>query len=94
VKPHKFLIIAVIWEIVLVLNLINIPAVLDAFGIAYPGLQGFGLAIGLSLATLFSVEALKYLLRNNFRLRRNSLPFIPIEGQIHPPRIRLARQTA
>lgn len=78
VKPHKFLIIAVIWEIALVLSLINIPAVLDAFGIAYPRLPGFGLAIGLSLATLFSVEVLKYLLRSNFRLSRNSYPFIPI----------------
>ena len=49
VKPHKFLIIAVIWEIVLMLSLTNIPAVLEAFGIAYPGLQGFGLTICLSL---------------------------------------------
>jgi Ca2+-transporting ATPase len=78
VKPHKFLIIAVIWEIVLVLSLISVPAVLDAFGITYPGLKTFGLAIGLSLTTLFSVETLKYLLRNNFRLRRNSLPIIPV----------------
>ncbi len=75
VRPHKFLIIAVIWELVLVLGLINIPAVVDAFGIAYPSVQGFGLAIGLSLATLCSVETLKYLLRNNFRLVRRILPF-------------------
>jgi len=67
VKPHKFLILAVVWETALVLSLVNLRPVLDAFGIVQPTLQDFGLAMGLALVTLFSIEFLKYLLRNSLR---------------------------
>jgi len=65
VKPHKLLVVAVAWEIVLALGLISLPVVRDAFGIAYPIPAVFELAVGLALVTLFSVEILKYLLRRN-----------------------------
>ena len=65
VRPHKLLVLAVIWEIVLALGLMMVPAVQNAFGIVYPNANGFELAIALTLVTLFSIELLKYLLRRN-----------------------------
>ena len=73
VKPHKFLILAVVWESALVLSLINVPAVLDAFGITHPNTLVFELTIAFALITLLSVELLKYLLRNGFGSTRTIL---------------------
>lgn len=67
VKPHKLLVIAVLWEIVLALILLNVPAVLDAFGIAHPTMLLLGMAVGFGLIVLVSVEVMKHFLRTNSR---------------------------
>ena len=76
VKPHKLLVLATIWEIVLALGLMMVPAVQNAFGIVYPNTNGFVLAIVLSLVTLISVELLKYLLRRNSRMNQTPVQSI------------------
>jgi len=62
VRPHKFLLLATLWEALLILALINIPVAQQAFGIASIGLFEAGIIAGLSLTTLLSVEITKRLL--------------------------------
>jgi len=76
VKPHKLLVLATIWEIVLALGLMMVPAVQNAFGIVYPNTNGFVLAIVLTLVTLISIELLKYLLRRNSRMNQTPVQSI------------------
>jgi len=63
VRPHKFLVLAVLWEALLILALINIPMAQQAFGIAPIGLFEAGLIAGLCLITLLSIEVTKRLLQ-------------------------------
>jgi len=76
VKPHKLLVLATIWEIVLALGLMMVPAVQNAFGIVYHNTNGFVLAIVLTLVTLISIELLKYLLRRNSRMNQTPVQSI------------------
>ena len=61
VKPHKFLLLTVLWEAILILALINIPATQQALGIVPIGLYEVGLVSGLSFITLASIEITKRL---------------------------------
>jgi Ca2+-transporting ATPase len=63
VKPHKLLLLAVLWELVLILILVNIPAARQAFGMVSIGVFEVGLIIGTSLIVLLSVEFSKRLLQ-------------------------------
>jgi len=63
VRPHKLLLLAVLWEALLILILISIPVTQQAFGIASIGLFEVGLIAGLCLITLLSIEITKRLLR-------------------------------
>jgi len=63
VRPHKLLLLAVLWEALLILILISIPVTQQAFGIASIGLFEVGLIAGLCLITLLSIEITKHLLR-------------------------------
>ena len=58
-KPHRFLLLAVLWEAILILALVNIPAAQQAFGIVPTGLFEAGLVAGLCLVTLLSIEIMK-----------------------------------
>ncbi|MEW6215354.1 MAG: cation-translocating P-type ATPase, partial [Nitrospirota bacterium] len=69
VSPHKWLILALVWELVLISVLIHIPYVRDAFGISRPSAQDIGMILGFGLFVLASLEALKVILR-----KRPSLP--------------------
>jgi len=62
-RPHKFLVLAVLWEALLILALINIPVAQLAFRIAPIGLFEAGLIAGLCLITLLSIEITKRFLR-------------------------------
>jgi len=62
VKPHKFLLLVVLWEMVLIVILINIPIVREAFGIALIGMFEVGLIIVMCLITFVSIEITKILL--------------------------------
>jgi len=63
VRPHKFLLSAILWETILVLILVNLPAARQAFGIVPVGVFEAGLIIGLCLVVLLSIEITKRLLR-------------------------------
>lgn len=62
VKPHKLLLLTVLWETILILILANIPAARQAFGMVPIGVFEVGLIIGMCLIVLLSVEFTKHLL--------------------------------
>jgi Ca2+-transporting ATPase len=62
-KPHKTLVLAVLWEAILILILVSIPLTREALGIVSPGVFEYMLATALCLVTFFSIELLKRLLR-------------------------------
>jgi Ca2+-transporting ATPase len=62
VRPHKFLIIVILWEALLILIIINIPLVREIFGIAPVGIFEVGLIIGACLILFFSIESSKFIL--------------------------------
>ena len=61
-RPHKWLLIAVGWELALVVLLLQFDSVRKAFGIAMPTLQNVGLILALAFGVLASVELVKALL--------------------------------
>ncbi len=63
VKPHKFLLLTVLWEAILILALINIPAAQQALGLVPIGLYEVELVAGLCFITLASIEITKRLSR-------------------------------
>lgn len=65
VRPHKFLVLTVLWEAILVLVLVNIPPVQVALSIVPAGLFEVGLVSGVSLMTILSIEITKLVLRVN-----------------------------
>ncbi|MBI2830862.1 MAG: cation-translocating P-type ATPase [Chloroflexi bacterium] len=66
--PHRWLLIAIVWELVLVAALVQIPAIRDAFGITIPTLGEIGLIITFGLAVFVLMEAVKALLRKRMAL--------------------------
>jgi len=62
-KPHKFLLLAILWETVLILILANIPSMRQAFGLVLISIFEVGLIIGLCLIVFLSIEITKRLLR-------------------------------
>ncbi|MEM2611136.1 MAG: cation-translocating P-type ATPase [Thermoproteota archaeon] len=64
VRPHKFLLAAIFWEILLLSVLISFPITRQAIGVIELDLESFLIAIGLSVVTLISIEGTKLLLRN------------------------------
>ena len=62
VKPHKFLLIVVLWEMILIIILVNIPIIREAFGITPIGMFEVWLIIVMCLITFFSVELTKSIL--------------------------------
>jgi Ca2+-transporting ATPase len=67
--PHKWLLIAIFWEVVLIVGLMQVPAVRDAFGIAMPSTGDLVSIAGIGLLVLIAMEALKYVLRASRRRR-------------------------
>ena len=63
VRPHKFLLLAVLWEALLILTIINIPVAQQAFEIAAIGMYEAGLIAGLCLVTFLSIEITKHILQ-------------------------------
>jgi len=63
VKPHKILLLTVLWEAILILALVSIPAAQQALRITPVGLYEVGLVFGLCLVTLLSIEITKRLSR-------------------------------
>lgn len=61
--PHKWLIIAIVWEIILIAALIQFPSVRDSFGIIKPSASDLGIILGFGFFVFVSMEAIKAFLR-------------------------------
>jgi Ca2+-transporting ATPase len=61
--PHKWLLMALGWELVLVAVLVQIPAVREAFGINFPTLAELALVSTVGLLVFVLIEATKFVLR-------------------------------
>jgi Ca2+-transporting ATPase len=68
--PHKWLMIALFWELVLVVVLIQIPTVRDAFGINIPSLSDLSLIIAFGIVVFVIIEATKVVLRKKVPVGR------------------------
>jgi Ca2+-transporting ATPase len=70
VPPHKWLLIALAWEIVLIAVLIQIPSVREAFGIMKPSFSDMAIILGFGLAVFGTIEATKVILRKKVTVGR------------------------
>jgi Ca2+-transporting ATPase len=61
--PHKWLLMALGWELVLIAVLVQIPAVREAFGIKVPTLSELALVSAIGLLVFVLIEATKFVLR-------------------------------
>jgi len=62
VRPHKFLLIVVVWEMILIIVLINIPLVREVFGISPIGIFEVVIVIITCAITLIGIEGTKVFL--------------------------------
>jgi Ca2+-transporting ATPase len=70
VPPHKWLVLALIWEIVMVFVLIQFPSVRDAFGIDKPSLAGLQIIFGFGIFVFIAMEVLKAIVRKKMSIPR------------------------
>jgi Ca2+-transporting ATPase len=70
--PHKWLLIALAWEIILVIVLIQIPAVREAFGIMKPSFSDLSIIIAFGVVVFAIIEATKVILRKKMALARRA----------------------
>lgn len=70
VPPHKWLLIALAWEVVLIAVLIQIPSVREAFGIMKPSFSDMAIILGFGLAVFATIEATKVILRKKVTVGR------------------------
>jgi len=71
--PHKWLLLALGWEIILIAILIQFASVRDAFGILKPSASDLGIILGLGVIVFISMEIIKVILRAKMRAR-NKVP--------------------
>jgi Ca2+-transporting ATPase len=57
--PHKWLILAIVWELVLIVVLMQFPAVLDGFGIRMPSAFDLGVILALGVGIAMAIELAK-----------------------------------
>jgi Ca2+-transporting ATPase len=69
VPPHKWLVIALIWELVLITVLIQIPSVRDAFGIIKPSFGDLTIIISFGVIVFVLIEITKVILRRRIIVR-------------------------
>lgn len=65
--PHKWLILAIIWEIALVALLIQFPTLRESFGINLPTMGQIGLIVAFGVVVSFIMEVLKAVIRKKSR---------------------------
>ncbi len=65
VPPHKWLLIALFWEVLLIALIIQLPAVRQAFGITLPSVSDLALISAIGLVVMSLIEATKILLRRH-----------------------------
>ncbi|GAB4388438.1 MAG: cation-translocating P-type ATPase [Thermodesulfovibrionales bacterium] len=62
-RPHKWLVLALVWELILIAVLIRVPAVREAFGVAVPDAYDIALTLGFGLLVLVIMEGIKVVVR-------------------------------
>jgi P-type Ca2+ transporter type 2C len=67
--PHKWLLIAIGWELALIVVLIQFPAVRNAFGIAMPSASDVGIIVALGVGLVIVIEMAKAGFRTTARAR-------------------------
>jgi Ca2+-transporting ATPase len=73
VPPHKWLVLALIWEIVMVFVLIQFPSVRDAFGIDIPSFSSLGLIFGFGIFVFIAMEVLKAIVRRKMTVTQRAI---------------------
>jgi Ca2+-transporting ATPase len=63
-RPHKWLILAIGWELLLIAVLIQFPAVREAFGIGMPTIADLGEVLAIGAFVLAAIELTKAFLRS------------------------------
>ena len=61
--PHKWLLLALLWEFALIAFLVQFPSMRDAFGIIKPTATDLGIIIGFGIVVFISMEVVKAVLR-------------------------------
>lgn len=72
--PHKWLLIAIVWELLLITVLIQFSAIRNAFGILKPSASDIGLILGIGLLVLISMEIVKAIIRAKIQAGRRVNP--------------------
>jgi len=72
--PHKWLVLAIAWELGLIAVLIQFPAVRDAFGIAMPSASDIGMIVGLGVIVAVAIEVAKFVFRTKERASKMAYP--------------------
>jgi Ca2+-transporting ATPase len=67
--PHKWLLIAIAWELALIVVLIQVPAIRDAFGINMPSASDVGMIVALGVGLVIVIEMAKAAFRTTARAR-------------------------
>jgi Ca2+-transporting ATPase len=68
--PHQWLVLALIWELVLIAVLIQLPSVREAFGINKPSASDLGIIIVFGIIVFISMEVVKAVIRSKMTVRR------------------------
>jgi len=68
--PHKWLLIALAWELTLITVLIQLPAVRDAFGILKPSASDLEIILAFGFVVFLSMEVIKAILRKKVPIGR------------------------
>ena len=72
--PHKWLLIAIVWELLLITVLIQFPAIRNAFGILRPSGLDLAIILGIGLLVFISMEVVKAVLRAKLKMGREINP--------------------
>ena len=70
--PHKWLLLAVVWELALITVLIQVPSIRSAFGIIPPSFSDLRIIAAFGLVVFLSMEIVKALLRRQMRMEKRS----------------------
>ena len=62
-RPHKWLLLAILSQVVLIFVLIQFPSVREAFGINKPSYETMEMILGIGVVVFISMEVIKAILR-------------------------------
>src|SRR4030042_1272357 len=77
VPPHRWLILAIIYQLILVSSLIRVPSIRNSFGILMPTLSDLGIIFGFSIFVFLAMEIAKAMLRKRYYKANQNPGFSP-----------------